>query len=89
MNIKELRQRIKQEGLTICRHNIDFNPMQDDELGLLFSEGKWQVYQSYERGGYHIVESFDNEEDACNMIYNYLSIEKKGKDRMKELKKFN
>lgn len=87
MNLNELKKRIKQEGLNICKHNVDFSPIQDDEIGLLRNGEMWEVYQSHERGGHHIIKSFDNENDACDLIYKYLSIEKKGKDRFKELKR--
>lgn len=86
MNINDLKNRIRREGLTVCKYNVDFKPMRHDEIGLLRTNEIWEVYQSQERGGFHIIESFDNEEDACEMIYKFLVIEKKGNDRMKQLK---
>lgn len=83
MNKEEFKEKVLKENLNAVKFNVDYHPMQDDETGLLRTEGRYAVYQSFERGGYRTVEVFDSEEDALESIISYLRIMKKGEDHRK------
>lgn len=68
------------------RHNLGDRPMREDEIGLIVTPEAWQVYQSHEKGGHHIIQSFDHEEDACEMIYKSLKTQKDYDEYRKEMK---
>ncbi|MBE6050758.1 MAG: hypothetical protein E7214_08910 [Clostridium sp.] len=77
MNISQLRSELKKIGLDEEKYNLGNRPMREMELGLIIEDNKWIVYQSFEKGGYNIIKTFDNEEDACNLILYFLKLEKK------------
>lgn len=77
MNINELEKAIEQFGLNKYKYNLGNMPMRELELGLLRENNKWIVYQSFEKGGYNIIKTFDNEDEACNLILYFLKVEKK------------
>lgn len=39
------------------------------------------MFQAAERGDINIIESFDNEENACKLVLDYISNEKKPKGK--------
>lgn len=57
--------------------------MREVELGLIIEDNKLIVYQSFERGGYNIIKTFDNEEEACNLILYFLKLEKEEGNNVK------
>ena len=67
-------------------YNLGDKPMRHDELGIRIVDGKWQLYQSFERGGYNIIETFDNESDACESLLYYLRSEKERQEYYKKFK---
>ena len=77
MNLKELEEQIEILGLSKYKYNLGNKPMSELELGLLRKNNKWQVYQSFEKGGYNIIRTFNNESDACNLILSFLKLDKK------------
>lgn len=72
MKIDELSKKIIDEHLDAVKHNIEYKPMTDDEYGLIIIGDQYAVYLSNERGGYHIIEYFQTEEDACDQLYESL-----------------
>ncbi|SMC29140.1 hypothetical protein SAMN02745134_03789 [Clostridium acidisoli DSM 12555] len=77
MNINELENKIHKLGLDTYKYNLGNMPMRELELGLIRENNKWIVYQSYEKGGYNIIKTFDNEDEACDLILYFLKLEKK------------
>ncbi|MDQ0885082.1 hypothetical protein QFZ81_000170 [Paenibacillus sp. V4I9] len=77
MRINELEIEIKKLGLDKYKYNLGNMPMKELELGLLKECEKWIVYQSFERGGYNIIKTFDNEDEAFDLILYFLKLEKK------------
>ena len=57
-------------------YNLGDRPMRHNELGIRLVDGKWQLYQSFERGGYNVIDTFDKESDACEALLYYLRSEK-------------
>lgn len=77
MNISELEKELEKLGLKKDKYNLGNKPMRELELGLLRENDKWLVYQSFEKGGYNVIKTFDNEEGACNSILYFLKLEMK------------
>lgn len=77
MNINELKSEIKKFGLDKYKYNLGNMPMSELELGLLRENNKWVVYQSFEKGGYNIIKTFDKEDEAFDLILYFLKLEKK------------
>ena len=77
MNISELRSELEKIGLDKKKYNLGNRPIRELELGLIKEDNKWIVYQSFEKGGYNIIKTFDNEEEACSLILYFLKLEKK------------
>lgn len=42
---------------------------------------EWKVYQSLEKGKINIIDTFDNENDACELLLKYLVMRKNRKER--------
>ena len=57
-------------------YNLGDRPMRHNELGIRLVDGKWQLYRSFERGGYNVIDTFDKESDACELLLYYLRSEK-------------
>ena len=77
MNISQLEKEVEKLGLDKNKYNLGDNPMRELELGLMRDDNKWIVYQSFEKGGYNVIKTFDNEDEACNLILYFLKLEKK------------
>ncbi len=77
MNINQLKSELEKIGLDEKKYNLENRPMRELELGLIREDNKWIVCQSFEKGGYNIIKTFDNEEDACDLILYFLKLEKK------------
>ncbi|MBB6716537.1 hypothetical protein H7E68_17735 [Clostridium gasigenes] len=77
MNINELEKEIEKLGLDNNKYNLGNKPMRELELGLITQSNKWVVYQSFEKGGCNVIKTFDNEDEACDLILYFLKLEKK------------
>lgn len=77
MNISQLEKEVEKLGLDKNKYNLGDKPMRELELGLMRGDNKWIVYQSFEKGGYNVIKTFDNEDEACNLILYFLKLEKK------------
>lgn len=77
MNISQLEKEVEKLGLDKNKYNLGDKPMRELELGLMRDDNKWIVYQSFEKGGYNVIKTFDNEDEACNLILYFLNLEKK------------
>lgn len=86
MNIKELQKIINDNELNTYNYNLGNRGMRDNELGIIAENELWQVYQSHERGGHHIIKTFDNESDACKCLLYYLQAEKVSQENYKKFK---
>lgn len=67
-------------------YNLGDRPMRHNELGIRLVDGKWQLYQSFERGGYNVIDTFDKESDACELLLYYLRSEKRSQERHRKFK---
>ncbi|KMQ17001.1 MULTISPECIES: hypothetical protein [Bacillus cereus group] len=76
MNISELKTRLNELGIEEYEYNLGDKSLSELELGILKGEGTWKVYQSLERGGMNIIDIFENENDACELILKYLIMRK-------------
>ena len=77
MNRAELEQLIQRLGLSEYQYNLGTRPIRELELCLKHENNKWIVFRALERGGDHIIEEFNNESDACEMILDFLLSEQK------------
>lgn len=77
MNIEELKKTIRRKGLENLAYNLGDKPMRELEIGIMEKDGKYQLYSSYERGGYHVIEEYENVSDAYKELLYYLEMEKK------------
>lgn len=77
MNISQLEKEIEKLGLDKNKYNLGNKPMRELELGLMRENSMWLVYQSFEKGGYNVIKTFDNEYEACDLILYFLKLEKK------------
>lgn len=50
-------------------------------MGLIKDTNQWKVYQSLEKGEINIIETFENESDACELLLKYLMMRKNRKER--------
>jgi len=67
-------------------YNLGDRPMRHNELGIRLVDGKWQLYRSFERGGYNVIDTFDKESDACEALLYYLRSEKRRQERYREFR---
>ena len=77
MNIKQLEKELEIIGLDKTKYNLGDRSMRELELGLIQENGIWIVYQAFEKGGYNVVKTFDNEDEACDLMLYFLKLEKK------------
>jgi hypothetical protein len=54
-------------------------------IGCYMDDGIWKIYKTKERGGYYIYDTYTNEQDAYDGLYELVYIEKKRIDRVKKL----
>ncbi|OOR17522.1 hypothetical protein [Bacillus cereus] len=87
MNISELKTRLNELGIEEHEYNLGDKSIGELELGILKEEKVWKVYQSLERGGMNIIDTFENENenenDACELILKYLIMRKNRRERRK------
>ncbi len=67
-------------------YNLGDRPMRHDELGIRLVDGKWELYRSFERGGYNVIDTFDKESDACEALLYYLRSEKRRQERYRKFR---
>lgn len=77
MNREELEEAIRRKGLENLAYNLGDKPIRELEIGIMKNDGKYKLYSSYERGGYHIMEEYENMCDAYKELLYYLEMEKK------------
>jgi hypothetical protein len=58
-------------------------------IGCYEDDSIWRVYKTVERGGYYIIEQFDNENDAFDFLYALVYEEKKMDDYVKQQREQN
>ena len=81
MNINDLKAKLKILGIEENDYNLGEKPIRELEMGLIKDTNQWQVYQSLERGEINIIDSFENESDACELLLKYLVMRKNRKER--------
>jgi hypothetical protein len=80
INIDKLRHLIRAECLTSVTHNTGDHPMQPNELGIKHEDGKWKLYQAFEKGGFNVYAEYESESTACQDFLNSLRIRKRGQE---------
>ncbi|PQZ47040.1 hypothetical protein CQZ94_29060 [Bacillus sp. MYb209] len=83
MHISELKTRLNELGIEEYEYNLGDKSLSELELGILKGGGTWKVYQSLERGGMNIIDIFENENDACELILKYLIMRKNRREKRK------
>ena len=53
-------------------------------IGCYDEYGVWKIYRTKERGGYYIIDEYDNENDAYDFLYKLVYEEKKTHDYLKQ-----
>lgn len=81
MNIKELKDKLEEIGIDREDYNLGDRTVRPFELGMKKEGEKWEVFQVTERGYVNIIENFDNEGDACELVLDYLVMRKRQKER--------
>ena len=76
MNVKELMTRLKSMGISDTRYSLD-GSLWPDRIILYHNYSLWEVFYFDERGNRNSLESFDNENDACEYILNAFIEEQK------------
>ena len=77
MNRTELEEAIRRKGLENLTYNLGDKPIRELEIGIMEKNGKYQLYSSFERGGYHVMEEYEDVSDAYKELLYYLEMEKK------------
>lgn len=85
MNRAELEEAISSKGLENLAYNLGDKPMRELEIGIKERDGKYQLYSSFERGGYHVIEEYEDVSDAYKELLYYLEMEKKRNEYFDEL----
>lgn len=80
MNIKELKDKLEEIGIDQEDYNLGDRPIRPFELGMKKEGEKWEVFQAPERGEVNIIEGFEDEEDACELVLDYLVMRKERKE---------
>lgn len=81
MDIFELKQKLDTLGIEESEYNLGDKPLRELEIGILKESNEWKVYQSIEKGEVNIIDTFNNENDACELLLKYLVMRKNRKDR--------
>lgn len=85
MTREELEEAISQKGLEDLAYNLGDKPMRELEIGVIEADGKYQLYSSFERGGYHVMEEYEDVSDAYKELLYYLEMEKKRNEYFDEM----
>ncbi|MGM0806823.1 MAG: hypothetical protein ACQET8_18920 [Bacillota bacterium] len=72
MDKENLHIKLKTLGIDENEYNLGEKPIREFEIGLMNTSGHWQVYQSLEKRDINIIETFDNEKEACELLLKYL-----------------
>jgi hypothetical protein len=82
-----IRRMEKEKPLEGSELTIETDELIDSEyiIGCFKENGVWKIYKTKERGGYYIYDTYTNEKDAYNDLYDLVYIEKKRIDHVKEL----
>lgn len=72
MDKENLLIKLKTLGIGENEYNLGGKPIREFEIGLMNTSGHWQVYQSLEKRDINIIEIFDNEKAACELLLKYL-----------------
>lgn len=83
MKVDELRTELGRLGIEEYDYNLGDKPIGELEIGIICESKIWKVYQSLEKGEVNIIDTFDNEYDACELLFKYLVMRKNRKDRKK------
>ena len=59
-------------------YNLGDKPIGELEIGIIQVDGKYQLYSSFEKGGYHVIEEYENVSDGYKQLLYFLEMEKKG-----------
>ena len=81
MNKNDLEIKLKNLGIDESDYNLGKKPIRDLEIGLMKEVNEWKVYQSLEKGEINIIDTFDNENDAYELLLKYLVMRKNRKER--------
>lgn len=77
MTKEELEREISKKELEGLLYNLGDKPMKELEIGIKEKDGKYQLYSSLEKGGYHVIEEYENVSDAYKELLYFLEMEKK------------
>ena len=87
MNRKEFYNIVKTEGLNKFNIGDSFEIAKvANVLGCINDKG-WVVYQTDERGAYHVISKHSSEEEGLEVLLNELRNKKRKEEIMKKLRK--
>jgi hypothetical protein len=81
MNKNDLKLKLESLGIENNDYNLAEKPFRELEMGLIKDTNQWKVYQSLEKAEINIIETFENESDACELLLKYLVMRKNRKER--------
>ncbi|MDR2002374.1 MAG: hypothetical protein LBQ74_05025 [Prevotella sp.] len=82
MRVKELEQKIEELGIDDLHYSL-YGELKSDSIILYQNYNKWEIFYMDERGSRKQLGVFDEEEQACNFLYELLV--KDCDERRKEL----
>lgn len=85
MTKEELKKQISIKGLDGLAYNLGDKPMGELEIGIMERSGKYQLYSSFEKGGYNVIEEYENASDAYKELLYFLEMEKKRNEYLDKL----
>ena len=85
MTREELEEEINRKGLEGLAYNLGDKPMRELEIGIMEKDKKYQLYSSFEKGGYHVVEEYEDVSDAYKELLYFLEMEKERNEYLDEL----
>ncbi|MCK0473699.1 hypothetical protein [Halalkalibacter sp. APA_J-10(15)] len=74
MKKEEFLKKIKNEKLDMGEYILVLDRITDEPLviGCVLDQGKWKVFKTRERGGHFIIEEYDKENEAFDLLYDLL-----------------
>lgn len=74
MTKQEFEKKFKAGNFNIGEYIVVTDDITDEPLviGCAHHQGKWKVFETFERGGHYIIEETDNEDKAFDLLYELI-----------------
>ena len=91
MTKQEFLAKMEQEHLDLGATKIVTDHLTESQyvLGCYYDENmrKWRMYRTYERGGYSIIDEFEDENKAFDVFYKIVQREARATAKVRELQR--